>query len=454
MTSLRTAAAAVVVGALALGAGPALAQAPLTTVHCGQTLTSSVRLANDLSNCSGPGLVVGADGITVDLNGHTIDGTVDTAPDCSLPPFGTPGIDTGGHNHLTIENGTVQHFLNGIAAGVFVGDSSTAGMADSSIVDVTARANGYDGIAIGGDVLSQRDRIERDVATGNLCAQGIEMVGYLDNSIDHDRSSNNGGAGIETNAVAGSLFEDDVVAHNGSEGIVVGFGSGREGFGSDNLIRRNVVGSNGDVGILVGGFETNARNVVTLNDVWGNGTGIQLEGSANRAIANHVGGNHDDIFVFSDDNTVADNAVDDAVGGCDDCGYGIFVDGGSGNLIAHNAVRHTLLDGIEVVAFDPGSSTTGTVVRDNSVSDATRDGLAVATEGVGTVTGTTLERNAATGSGDDGFDVRSPATTLTSNLALRNHDFGIDAVAGVTDGGGNVARGNGHVPQCTGVACA
>jgi hypothetical protein len=171
MTSLRTAAAAVVVGALALGAGPALAQAPLTTVHCGQTLTSSVRLANDLANCSGPGLVVGADGITVDLNGHTIDGTVDTAPDCSLPPFGTPGIDTGGHNHLTIENGTVQHFLNGIAAGVFVGDSSTAGMADSSIVDVTARANGYDGIAIGGDVLSQRDRIERDVATGNLCAR-------------------------------------------------------------------------------------------------------------------------------------------------------------------------------------------------------------------------------------------------------------------------------------------
>ncbi|HEX5923678.1 MAG TPA: hypothetical protein VFY45_07585, partial [Baekduia sp.] len=67
--------------ALAVSAGPASASAS-TTVHCGQTLTHSVRLANDLTDCPADGLVIGADGITVDLNGHTIDGTVAQTTDC------------------------------------------------------------------------------------------------------------------------------------------------------------------------------------------------------------------------------------------------------------------------------------------------------------------------------------------------------------------------------------
>jgi hypothetical protein len=42
----------------------------------------------------------------------------------------------------------------------------------------------------------------------------------------------------------------------------------------------------------------------------------------------------------------------------------------------------------------------------------------------------------------------------TRNSAFFNHDLGIEAVPGVTDGGGNRARGNGNPEgQCTGVAC-
>jgi hypothetical protein len=49
--------------------------------------------------------------------------------------------------------------------------------------------------------------------------------------------------------------------------------------------------------------------------------------------------------------------------------------------------------------------------------------------------------------------VDSVATTLTRNRAFRNHDLGIEAVPGVTDGGGNKAAGNGNPLQCTNVFC-
>jgi hypothetical protein len=36
---------------------------------------------------------------------------------------------------------------------------------------------------------------------------------------------------------------------------------------------------------------------------------------------------------------------------------------------------------------------------------------------------------------------------------VRNHDLGIEAVRGVIDGGGNVARHNGDPRQCTNIVC-
>ena len=41
-------------------------------VHCGDIVTQSVRLADDLADCPADGLVIGADNVAVDLNGHTL----------------------------------------------------------------------------------------------------------------------------------------------------------------------------------------------------------------------------------------------------------------------------------------------------------------------------------------------------------------------------------------------
>src|SRR3954451_20828843 len=103
-------------GTLALFSAPAQANPPVT-VSCGQTLTHSVKLANDLSNCPSDGLVVGADNVTVDLNGHTIDGVVSKTFDCEVGPQGPSGEgiqDDAGYDGVTIKGGTVQQFANGV----------------------------------------------------------------------------------------------------------------------------------------------------------------------------------------------------------------------------------------------------------------------------------------------------------------------------------------------------
>lgn len=60
---------------------------------------------------------------------------------------------------------------------------------------------------------------------------------------------------------------------------------------------------------------------------------------------------------------------------------------------------------------------------------------------------------------DDGLTVFGAQTietadgaTVTRNVAIRNEDLGIDA-AGVVDGGGNRAAGNGNAMECEGVSC-
>jgi len=81
-------------------------QARVGNVICGQTLTESTIVENDLANCPGDGLVAGADGITIDLNGHMIDG--------QTIPTGN-GIAISGFDGVVVENGTITGFDVGVS---------------------------------------------------------------------------------------------------------------------------------------------------------------------------------------------------------------------------------------------------------------------------------------------------------------------------------------------------
>ena len=60
--------------------GMLVSEALANHVTCGDVITTDTTLDSDLLDCPGHGIVIGAPGITLDLNGHTVDGDGDPRP--------------------------------------------------------------------------------------------------------------------------------------------------------------------------------------------------------------------------------------------------------------------------------------------------------------------------------------------------------------------------------------
>jgi parallel beta-helix repeat protein len=361
----------VVAGALALVPAPASGH----HIACGDVVTADAALDSDLSDCPGDGIVIGADGISVDLNGHTIDGddsnrvcefdeetgTVVGGPNCFWDGTEDYGIDNGaGHDRVAISNGTVKSFAG---AAVLLGHW----------VDVDHAAT---------------DNHLRGLTTVDS-NHGFLIVNSDGNSIEGNSAHDNRLAGIWLSDSSHNLIERNRVSKNLRGGITLAATDVEGGGSVGNRLYQNVA-------------VDNVRS------------GIELLA---RAGSNHVRGNvlrrnEKGILAGARDNRVEENlAVDNVIG--------IAVEG-----------RNTKVTG-------------------NRVTRSTEDGIAV---GAG-ATGTLIAQNVTNRNGDDGIDTDQPATTLTGNFARWNFDLGIEAVAGVLDGGANRAWKNGNPVQCLNVAC-
>lgn len=375
------AATMLIVGAGALiPPSPALARA--NGVRCGATITQNTRLQSDLIHCPGAGLVIGADHITLDLNGHTVAGAASVDE-----PSRTGGIDNqAGHDGVTVKNGTVRGFPTGVVLIDATGNQ---------LRNLVVTANEFDGVLL---VDAARNRIENNVITRNRYSAIIIFQS------------------------SGNVVSDNWLADNGYAGVFLPLSS-------DNEIQHNTIIGN-EAGTAT---DTSDRNVFSHNQLSHNRDGMIVSGSHN---------------------VIAENRVDDT-GGCppSECGFGISLEDGDGNRIVRNDVRRTAQNGIRVAAYNSDRPTVNSVVRDNDVRGASVDGISVAREGDGTLGDTFVIHNTVSNSGDDGYDIRSAATALTNNRAVRNHDLGIDAVDGVIDGGGNAAFANGNAAQCIGITC-
>jgi hypothetical protein len=104
---------------LALGRGN---QALASHVSCGDKITTDTRLDSDLTDCPNNGIVIGADGITLDLNGHLIDGDGTPFAACPRRKFCDGGVISVGHDGITVVGGSVREF----DAGVLVGNAAAA----------------------------------------------------------------------------------------------------------------------------------------------------------------------------------------------------------------------------------------------------------------------------------------------------------------------------------------
>jgi len=368
-------------GATAVGAGGALA----SQVSCGDRITADTTLEQDLVNCPNHGIVIAADGITLDLNGHLVDGDGTPAADCNQQKEPCDfGLFNDGHDGVTVIHGSVREF----AVGVLFGTPSGRAL-HNRVLGVSATRNQFAGLGIFSQV---RSLVRNSSGDGSLDREGSGMI--LGDS-HRVRIVNNS------------------FRHNAHNGITTVANSSR------NLIKGNLFRRNADEGILMEGGN---RFRVTRNRLVRNGGGITL-GPGNRTV-------------------VAHNRI---VGGSD----GIRVEKGHDNLVAANLVVGTRHVGITLGIRDPFIGGANNVVRANVVRRSRVDGIVVVQKDRHSV----LIGNLVTRSADDGFDVDSPATTLTGNRARRNGDLGIEAVFGVIDGGGNIARYNGDPRQCTNIVC-
>jgi hypothetical protein len=298
------------------------------SIACGETVTTSVRLTDDLFCLDGPsdtpGLTVGAPGIVIDLNGFEIRGQVFVGPGA-----GTAIDNSGGFDGVTIKDGTLSDFGDGIH------------LEDAS-------ANRILGVRSFGP------------------SDGIEVQGGSDNEIRHSDASGRDNGLVASNTT-GLIVADGTTSGTFGQGMVLG------GLIGSRIVRNDVGG------ITVAGNGNVIKENIARGGIGGNI--VVASGADNKLLENEV----------------FNNAFPSQPGTFDSEGDGIFV----------------------------GALTAGTIVRGNHTHD--NDG--------------------------DGIEVQGVETRITDNTADANGDFGIDGVSGVTDGGGNMASGNGNPLQCRNVFC-
>jgi parallel beta-helix repeat protein len=235
--SVRSIRASVVV-MLAFGVLLASAQdAAATHVACGDVITTNTTLDSDLVNCPGDGIVIGAAGITLDSNGHLIDGVGSGA-----------GVnDEAGYDGITVMNGRIQEFATGVRL-TFVDDSVLSGL-------TVAPADSFN-----------LDRSDRNLISRNAVEGTIGVFNDSDaNIIDRNTAGAVQIAGTFVAQADRNWIEHNAVSA-GSEGIGVANAS-------ETSIERNAI-SGGQLGISVG--EASSGTSLVQNSVSGSGTGIAI----------------------------------------------------------------------------------------------------------------------------------------------------------------------------------
>jgi nitrous oxidase accessory protein NosD len=299
-------------GCLVLGAG----QASASHVRCGDTITADTTLDGDLLDCPSNGILIGADGITLDLNGHAIDGDGELTEDC---PEGEPcdlGVLSDGHVGVTVRGGSVREF----AVAAVVADAGS-----NRLLDLSLTASTFSGALIFDSPGAQFER-NTVVANGlNTDQAGVGVFTSPDSRIARNEISDNGDIGVF------GLDADDIV------------------------FERNVLSDNPEAAFLIEG----SRNVFSRNRLARNAEGITVGGDENVITRNHV----------------SDARLSEEGGG-----LGIFAAAGHDNLVTRNVVVRAARVGIQVSLLpdelEGGPPAVNTVVRHN-VLRGNRDGMFV-----------------------------------------------------------------------------
>lgn len=298
--------------ALALAAVPKVAQAG--DISCGDILFADTLLHEDL-NCGGTkGLIIGADGISVDLGGFTVTGTavgfahgIDNAGNQTSDPA------PGGFDDVTIKNGTISGFEQGIRGvnvlrftikDMEVRDQTSSSAIDilrsvdvtikDTVVTISVVSTTIEAIrlqSVDGFTVKDVDVTGGNVGVNFACAPCPDPDGPS-NGVVKDSSFTSNGNGILLADTTDATVKDNTITGSASTGILVGLGF-LAGFPTitNVTITDNTVTGSGGSGIVLVKTDTSK---VSANEVTGNGgRGIVLilSSTGNKISGNTATGN-------------------------------------------------------------------------------------------------------------------------------------------------------------------
>lgn len=379
-------------------AGPAHAAAPPPQVQCGDTITSNIKLSADL-HCNGPGLIVKAQNVVLNLNGHSITGSGTST-----------GVSVVKQANVRIRNGRISNF----DLGVFFAESTGGELADLRITDNISQnvqtADNSTNLRLTNSKI-RRGRVQINTTSG-LTVTNSE---FIQSGIDFKLTS-------RSPVISGSTFVDSDIYYstNANNASLTGSTLIRSGVNlreADGLTASGNVFIQGYVRVLNG-----CRNTTIAGNRFHNGdravfvqqaaTSTNLRITDNRFTGNQIGVDASDTFTGMED--------------------GITI---SENTFTDNAVAGILLE-----SSTHNSGYWARIAGNTLKSNGKRSGGRVDKAGRPI---------------NDGIHVNVPANgpvEITGNITRANADYGIEAVPGsVTDSGGNTSSGN--PSGCLGVVC-
>ena len=339
--------------AVAVAAGGSMAQTG--GLSCGDTITVDTTLEADLTDCPSNGLVIGADDITLDLNGHTISGDGKLVRRCRREQICDVGVANDDHAGVTIRGGSVRGFAIGVGA---------FRVRNTLIADLNSSRNQFFGFVIAG---SSRTVIRDSSGHHNPLPDGDGLGVFMSHDLRIVRNSfrRNGQLGMHIEGSTRNLIQGNVVARNGDFGILL------EADG--NQLRANHSVRDGVAGIQIGPA---SRNVIAGNRIDGSGEGIGIEKGRGNVVARNVivGVRHDGIRLGMWDPPI----------------------GSTRTVVRRNLVIDSGRDGYRVAQRDRGALLVGNVARRSG-----DDGFDIDSRSA------RLIRNRALGSAGHGFELQN-----------------------------------------------
>jgi parallel beta-helix repeat protein len=248
------------------------APAHAVQVSCGDTISSDTKVSNDLTNCTGDGLVIDQGDVTLDLNGHTVDGDDSGNGD---------GIVIQENlDNVIVKNGKVRQFEDG----AFVGKEGSA----HRLLNLRLVGNRAIGLHFEG---ATTNSLVRSVGSVDNDGDGISVFLSTGIVLDGATATGNGGRGFTLAAIDESLVQKSRADNNGDDGLFLDANS------NGDLVRDFVSEANDDTGLFVSGTEHTLLRLRSLNN---DGEGITLFAARFKLLDSVLSKNAGDgVFLFA-----------------------------------------------------------------------------------------------------------------------------------------------------------